>query len=82
MGRNGTPISHLMFADDLLLVCEAEVEQISVVMGMLEEFGLLLGQKDNKQKSSLFFSRNVDTHTQHTMCEVSGFKRTLIWVSI
>ncbi|PKI46826.1 hypothetical protein CRG98_032764 [Punica granatum] len=58
-GRHGSPISHLMFADDLLLFSEASMEQVQVIKNVLDAFCAALGQKANSAKSLLFFSRNV-----------------------
>ncbi|XP_031402735.1 uncharacterized protein LOC116212324 [Punica granatum] len=45
-GRHGSPISHLMFADDLLLFSEASMEQVQVIKNVLDAFCAASGQKE------------------------------------
>lgn len=53
--RGGTRISHLMFADDVVLFGEASAEQARLVENCLNEFCERSGQKVNTQKSSIYF---------------------------
>ncbi|KAK4282634.1 hypothetical protein QN277_013989 [Acacia crassicarpa] len=75
MGKGGVEVSHLLFADDLLLICEAEMDQMSLVMGILESFGNMSGQKVNFQKTNVYFSKNVDRIVQNEICMFASFKR-------
>lgn len=59
-GRRGPIISHLMFADDLLLFWEATVNQMKVVLDYLEKFCSMSGQQVHAQETLIFFSKNVD----------------------
>lgn len=59
LSRGGPPISHLFFADDLLLFGEASSEQIGVMRSCLENFCSTSGQKVSLEKSRLLVSRNV-----------------------
>lgn len=36
LSRQGIPISHIFFADDLLLLAEASLDQAEVIMEMLD----------------------------------------------
>lgn len=75
MGRRGVEVSHLLFADDLLLFYEASIEQMQKVLKVLEAFGDMSGQKLNVQKTSIFFSKNTDRRVQNEICKLAGFKR-------
>lgn len=57
--RGGPQISHLFFADDLLLFGEASSEQIKVMRSCLENFCIASGQKVSLEKSRLLVSHNV-----------------------
>jgi hypothetical protein len=46
-------ISHLMFADDILIMCDAEVDQIHNLDHILLCFKAILGLKVNLQKSEI-----------------------------
>lgn len=59
-GRGNCPtLSHVCFADDLVLVAEASSSQIQLMKTILHEFGSVSGQKVNLGKSQVFFSANV-----------------------
>jgi hypothetical protein len=49
-------LTHLCFADDLLLFCDASIPFISIVKAALLEFERISGLKANPSKSSLFCS--------------------------
>jgi len=49
-------LTHLCFADDLLLFSDANLSTISIIKATLREFELLSGLKANPSKSSLFCS--------------------------
>ena len=55
----GTPLSHLFFADDLLLFAEASSAQALFINSVLDDFCLSSGAKVNKTKTQIYFSRNI-----------------------
>jgi hypothetical protein len=75
-GRSGPTISHLMFADDLLLFGEANGDQMNCVMRVLNEFCNISGQKVSIEKTSILFSKNVTLETRATLQLISGFRVT------
>lgn len=63
--RKGAPqISHLFFADDNIIFCRATMEEGKRVLKVLEEYEAKSGQKLNKEKTSLFFSKNISRDVQ------------------
>ncbi|XP_043809034.1 uncharacterized protein LOC110606238 [Manihot esculenta] len=72
ISNNGPLVSHLMFADDMVLFAEATEEQLDVIINCLTVFCNASGQKVNFLKSSLFVSPNVSTSTASRLSSKSG----------
>lgn len=70
------PLSHLFFADDLILFAKASVGQLRVVMNCLDTFCKASGQKVNHSKSKIFVSKNVDSLVISRLEEVAGISTT------
>lgn len=62
-------ISHVLFADDIYLYCKADHEDASKVMELLAVYERELGQRVNKDKSTVFFSANVIEHNRVNLCQ-------------
>jgi hypothetical protein len=75
-GRNGPMVSHLMFADDLLLFGEASEKQMKCVMDILNRFCSLSGQEVSHEKTSILFSKNVNRGLKDRLLHLSGFRET------
>lgn len=58
LSRSSRPVSHLFFADDLLLFGEASCKQAEVMQSVLDEFFQASGQKVNLTKSLVWYSSN------------------------
>ena len=52
-------VSHLFFADDSVIFCRATKEECMQVAKVLEVYEEESGQKLNREKTSLFFSKNT-----------------------
>lgn len=53
-------ITHLFFADDLLLFSEASMDQIEAMESFLTEFYGISGQRISLNKSCICFPKNVN----------------------
>lgn len=69
-------LSHLFFADDLLLFSEASLDQLEVMESCLKEFCELSGQRVSLMKSRLCFSKNVSPTLARSLSRKSGISLT------
>ena len=63
--RNGPKLTQLLFADDSLLFCRATTHDCQKVLEILTSYERVLGQKLNKDKTSLFFSKSTSVEMQN-----------------
>jgi hypothetical protein len=54
-GKQGPPISHLLFANDSIFFCRSDDRSVSTLKGVLRKYCDASGQRINLQKSSIFF---------------------------
>ena len=64
VSRGAPRISHPFFADDSIVFCRASVEEGRRILQVLEDYEAKSGQKLNKDKTSLFFSKNTKREVQ------------------
>lgn len=76
MSRGGPELSHICFADDLILFAEASVAQVRVIRRVLEKFCRASGQKVSLWKSKIFFSSNVTRERGELISRESGISST------
>ena len=62
--REAPRISHLLFVDGNIVFCGASIKESSRVVKVLEDYESDSGQKLNKEKTSIFFSKNTSRETQ------------------
>ncbi|KAK4282627.1 hypothetical protein QN277_013982 [Acacia crassicarpa] len=75
VGSGGPKISHLVFADDLMVFMEAKEEQIYTLLKCLKLFEDMSGGKMSVEKTCMFFSKNTPAETMDRITQTSGFKR-------
>ncbi|KAJ9539130.1 hypothetical protein OSB04_031863 [Centaurea solstitialis] len=66
-------ITHLCFADDLMVFSRGDVESVRVLKEILDEFAILSGLKPSMPKSAVYFS-NVDLATTNAIRGVLPFQ--------
>lgn len=72
--RRGPQISHLLFADDIILYGEASTRQAETMRRIIQTFCGWSDQRVNTKKSSVFFSPNTDDTTRNILCGQLGMQ--------
>lgn len=75
-GRGGPEVSHLKFADDIILISEANVQQAHVIKSILDSFCRCSGQKVNLGKSKIMFSPNINDILGSQFSNILEFETT------
>lgn len=70
--RGGVRVSHLPFADDCLLFCQARIEECQNLLHLLHRYEMASGQAINREKSALFFSKNTRANIKLTVQNMLG----------
>ena len=71
-GDGGVHLSHLLFADNSFIVCQATMEKCQRLLAILKQYEVASGQAVNKQKTILFFSRNTRTNVKQNIQNMMG----------
>ena len=70
--RRSSHITHLFFADDSLLFCNATTADCDEIQRLLMVNERAIGQQVNRQKTSLFFSPNTPAEIQEELKQRFG----------
>lgn len=68
VSRHGPGISHIFFADDLLLFGSASFSQARLMEHILASFCGFSGQRVSRSKSRVWFSPNTPAFLRHSIC--------------
>ena len=74
IARNCSTISHLMFADDLVVFSHASHSDLEAIQDCLNQFHDWSGLSINHQKSTISFSSNVPQSSRNAFCNHIGLK--------
>ncbi|XP_018435702.1 uncharacterized protein LOC108807989 [Raphanus sativus] len=74
IGSQGPSVHHLLFADDSLLICKADVMEATEILNCLKMYGDASGQLINPEKSSIIFGSKVNGVTKTEVKEVLGIE--------
>ena len=74
--RDNIGISHLFFADDLILFAKVDEDSCETISKVLDEFCEESGQKVSVDKSRIYFSPNVQVELRREICSRLGIQAT------
>lgn len=73
--RSSLEISHLFFADDSLLFCQATQEECQNLLQVLNLYKQASGQEINYQKSTITFGKGVPPTVQYSIIQISRISK-------
>ncbi|XP_019178992.1 PREDICTED: uncharacterized protein LOC109174182 [Ipomoea nil] len=76
LAPDGPVLSHLCFADDMVLFTEASIAQVDIVQRCLDSFCTASGQKISLSKSQVYFSKNTDPGAAAAITHKLGIEAT------
>jgi hypothetical protein len=66
--RNAPSVSHLLFADDSLILMKADTTNATSLRQVLDDYCASSGQMVSESKCSIYFSPNVDVQVKAEIC--------------
>lgn len=70
--RGSIGVTHLMFADDLVVLTRATRKSLTKLFSLLDQYEGASGQKINRQKSSFHISKRCSLHHKHWIRSMTG----------
>lgn len=74
VSRTSPRISHLMYANDLLIYCKADMDEALGIKACLDQYCEWTGQRINWEKSEIHFSPNVSRAKRIELCHSLSMK--------
>ena len=74
--KDNVGISHLLFADDILLFGKVDSAACEAILEVLGKFCAESGQKISLEKSCIYFSPNVSESLKEEVCDKLGIRET------
>lgn len=69
-------LSHIFFADGLVLSVESKIDQANVIKGFLNDFYACSDKKMSAIKTRIYFSKNIFHHKHCALGQSLGFQAT------
>lgn len=77
ISRRAPVLSHLLFADDSMVFARANVREADAIMGILQKYESLSGQKFNYDKCEVSYSKCLAFDIRKRVSSTLGFKAVL-----
>ncbi|KAH1040733.1 hypothetical protein J1N35_042476 [Gossypium stocksii] len=74
LSRTGPTISHLFFADGLVIFCKAQVVQARLLKNILNRFCEVLEHRVSTRKSNIYFSNGINNEVRNQIVQLFGFQ--------
>ena len=75
--RRALKLTHLLFVDNILLFCRATMEECGKVLEILDMYETSSGQKVNRAKITLFFSKANNGEVKHNIKTALGISKIM-----
>lgn len=75
VSREVSTVSHLLFADDLLLFARAKIQDVRAIDGCMKKYMSWSGQKVSTEKSTIHLSRNLDSQEALAISDLLQLQR-------
>ncbi|GJV75553.1 RNA-directed DNA polymerase, eukaryota, reverse transcriptase zinc-binding domain protein, partial [Tanacetum coccineum] len=75
-GCNQLKITHICFADDLLMFCHGDADSVRIIKEVIKEFGDVSGLLPNYNKSTIIFG-SVNDEDRQRILDICPFKRDI-----
>ncbi|PKU62620.1 putative mitochondrial protein [Dendrobium catenatum] len=75
IGAGGPLVSHLLYDDDVLFFAGATIPNVRKCLSILEDYCSWTGQRINKDKSAILFSRSTPSTTKSRLAKLAGCRK-------